>query len=1066
MKPDTSESGTFERALELFAEACDRPADERDAFVRERAAGDGLLLQHTLQLLAGDTHPSAFLDGGSAPVAARLLPTSLIDDGRTAFPERIGPYRILRPIGEGSMGIVFEAEQDHPRRRVALKLLRTNLTRPDRARRFQREIDVLARLDHPGIARIYGAGVAEDGLPYFAMELVDGETLTQHARSRRLGLAEQLRLVAKLCDALEHAHQRGVVHRDLKPANVLVDASGAPKVLDFGIASAESDEMPGATLMTEAGTVLGTLSYMSPEQARADGRPVDQRSDVYSLGVLLYELVTGSLPLPLDGLPIHEALRVLVEDDAPPLPTHRRSLRGDLETIVQRALEKEPNRRYPSAQALAADLRCCLANEPIAARPATTFYRASKFVRRHRGLVVGVSAAFAVLVVATVLLAWQARRATDASALAKEEARRAQLQTYLAAIQGAEAALAIGDGNTAASLLESAPDAHRGWEWLQLQARLDNSARVLPLRVPALALGNGAAGAVLCLLEDGDLLELTGALDEARPARRLHGAPFVLAALSRDGSAAATANSAGEVVLHDLIAGTSAPCGVVGALTHLAVADGARGFGALNRSHVVLFGKPGGGSPLTAPWRGRYGVAFAPDGERLLSGSFAGQVLEWLPGTNDEVELYRGDPSDVRWVASSDDGQRLAAGHLDRRVFVFERGAGDQPIGPFVGNSGVLHGVELSKDGQHLASFGGDGLLRVWDLTAPGTTEWFLGHRGGFVGAVFGPEGDRLVSVGSDRTLRLWLRGDDHRSRVLRGHSSWVYPALFAPDGERIFSGAWDGAVRVWDGNRGEPRGVLAQFAAEQPVLALALSPDGNLLAVARKDGHTLLLDAESGELVCELPTNAPRSTEALAFDAAGRRLAAFRYDGYFHQSVGRVALFDVEQRTQISDCNVPSTGLGGLVFDRTRDRFLLATSGHVSAFAAEDGAELHRVAAPAGGASVAVSPDGKSFATGHAGGLIALWDPDRMESTAELPGHHGVVYALAFHPDGSRLASGARDGQISIWDMSDGTRVARLVGHTNYVYSLAFSPDGSRLVSGSGDGTLRLWDTLPRHQR
>ncbi|MBI1380495.1 MAG: protein kinase [Planctomycetaceae bacterium] len=1064
--PDAGDSETFERAGALFAEACELPEVDRVAFARERAAGDAALLAQVLQLLEGDQRGFGYLDAGAAPLAARLLHAKSFEEAPTAAPDRIGPYRIVRPIGEGSMGLVFEAEQEHPRRHVALKLLRTNPMRPDRARRFQREIDVLARLDHPGIARIFGAGVSDDGLPYFAMELVEGDTLTQHVRATRPALEEQLHLVAQLCDALEHAHQRGIVHRDLKPANVLVDGSGAPKVLDFGIASAAADGRSDGTLMTEAGTVLGTLSYMSPEQARADGRAVDRRSDVYSLGVLLYELVTGVLPLPLDGMPIHEALRTLVEDDVPPLSAHRRDLGRDLETIVQRALEKDPNRRYPSAAAFAADLRHWMANEPIAARPATTFYRASKFVRRHRGLVVGVSAAFVVLVVATVLLAWQAQRATEASQRAREEARRAQFQTYLAAIQGAEAALAIGDLGTASALLASAPADRRGWEWRQLLARLDTSARVEHLPAAALALRTRGDGAVLALLADGSLLAFSDDLAEQRVERELEGAPFVLAALSPKGSAAVTADAAGQLVLHDLVAHTSTSEGAIEGLIQLAVADGAAAFGALTRSKVAYFGVRGGGGPTQTPWLGRHGLAFAPDGDRLLAGSPFGEVLEWSHTTQGERRLFGGDPSDIRWLASSVDGERMAAGHLDRRVFVFDRDGSTAPLGPFLGNVGQLEGIELSSDGRHLATAGGDGLVRAFDLLAPGSTEWFVGQGGEFAGLAFGAAGDRLLSIGSDRTLRLWLRGDDHRSSVLRGHGSWVYPVVFAPDGEQIFSGAWDASVRRWGGARGEARGVLHQLDDEQAVLSLALSPDGKLLAVGRRHGQPLLLDAATGELLAELSTPLPHTTEALAFDNTGRRLAAFRFDGRVHSAAGRMALFDVRERRLLADCELSSDGRGPVRFAPSGGRLFVLASAHLVVYDAEDGRELARVPAERGGASLAFSDDGSLLASGHASGRIALWDPESLEERGELRGHRGVVYALAFHPDESRLASGARDGQILLWDMSDGTRVARLVGHTNYVYSLAFSPDGSRLVSGSGDGTLRLWDTVPRHQR
>jgi predicted Ser/Thr protein kinase len=308
-----------------------------------------------------------------------------------ALPERIGSYRVVRLLGRGGMGVVFEAEQESPSRRVAVKVLRMGLESPALRARFAHEALLLARLQHPGIAQIYEAGSATVGgeeLPFFAMELVRGVPVTQFAHENRLGLRARLELLACIADAVQHAHQKGVIHRDLKPSNVLIDGAGRPKLLDFGVARATGAELH-VTRHTRLGQIVGTLAYMSPEQASGDPDDVDTRSDVYSLGVIAHELLAGELPYSVDGLRLADAVRVIT--DRPPirLGVCDRALRGDVETVVLTALAKEKDRRYASAAGFAADLRRSLDDEPIAARAPTAWYTLRKFARRNRALVIG-----------------------------------------------------------------------------------------------------------------------------------------------------------------------------------------------------------------------------------------------------------------------------------------------------------------------------------------------------------------------------------------------------------------------------------------------------------------------------------------------------------------------------------------------------------------------------------------------------------------------------------------------------------------------------------------------------
>jgi tetratricopeptide (TPR) repeat protein len=347
------------------------------------------------------------------------------------LPQRIGQYRIVRLLGEGGMGAVYVAEQDNPRRQVALKVLRNDFASGEALKRFAYEAQLLARLQHSGIAQIFEAGTFESSRgsqPYFAMELIDGVRLDEYASTHNPALAQRVELLAKICDAVEHAHQRSVIHRDLKPGNILVDTAGQPKILDFGVARATDADLQLTTAHTEVGQILGTLPYMSPEQVSGNPDAVDTRSDVYALGVIAYQLLSGALPYDLGGLPLWEAVNVIRSVEPSRLSSTSRHLRGDLETIVGKALEKDKARRYGSASELAADLRRYVHNEPITARQPSALYQLRKFTARHRALVGGVGAVFAAVLVGLVVslsLYTQAERARSEASDQQLEAEQA-----------------------------------------------------------------------------------------------------------------------------------------------------------------------------------------------------------------------------------------------------------------------------------------------------------------------------------------------------------------------------------------------------------------------------------------------------------------------------------------------------------------------------------------------------------------------------------------------------------------------------------------------------------------
>ena len=408
------------RVKELFNEAIERPPTERAAFL-DAACGDDTEVRKRVDrlLLMLDEEPD-FLKS-PPPTADHGAQDNAATDGTGALTgTRIGHYELTRVIAAGGMGTVYEAIQENPHRTVAVKVMRRGIASKSALRRFEYESQILARLRHPAIAQVHEAGTYDDGgggVPYFVMEYVpDARPITDYVKHRKLGTRDRLELFTTVCEAVHHGHQRGIIHRDLKPANILIDALGQPKIIDFGVARATDSDVALTTLQTDMGELIGTLQYMSPEQCRADPDDLDTRSDVYALGVVLYELLCEQLPYDVTHAPVPEAVRVIREENPTRPSTINKTLRGDVETILLKALAKERDRRYQSASDLAGDITRYLRHEPIEARPPSAIYQFRKFARRHRGLVAGVLAVLAVTVLgssAATVLIWQEQARTQ-----------------------------------------------------------------------------------------------------------------------------------------------------------------------------------------------------------------------------------------------------------------------------------------------------------------------------------------------------------------------------------------------------------------------------------------------------------------------------------------------------------------------------------------------------------------------------------------------------------------------------------------------------------------------------
>ncbi|MHC4217102.1 MAG: serine/threonine protein kinase [Planctomycetota bacterium] len=441
-------TGQFKRMEELFDAAVDLPPEQRHAFLQQACAGDVNLLRHVQRLLGFAERDIGVvgLDDASRDAAGTVIKR---EPGLTEAPgTQIGPYRIVRLIGEGGFGAVYEAEQEQPvRRRVALKIIKLGMDTRQVIARFEAERQALALMDHAGIARVFEAGATETGRPYFVMELVEGVAITEHCNRTHLSPRERLELFMLVCDAVQHAHQKGIIHRDLKPSNILVtdrDGEPIPKVIDFGIAKATRQRLTEKTLCTESGQLIGTPAYMSPEQAETGDTDIDTRSDIYSLGALLYELLTGTTPFDaqtFERLPYPEIQRIIREQD-PPTPSTRvsglgedlvdvarernleagslpRLLRGDLDWIVMRSLDKDRDRRYPTTSELAADIGRYLHHEPVLAGPPGAAYRIRKFARRHRVAVFSAAGITLALTIGVAGVVWGLVRALRAERIAR-----------------------------------------------------------------------------------------------------------------------------------------------------------------------------------------------------------------------------------------------------------------------------------------------------------------------------------------------------------------------------------------------------------------------------------------------------------------------------------------------------------------------------------------------------------------------------------------------------------------------------------------------------------------------
>jgi eukaryotic-like serine/threonine-protein kinase len=1042
----------------IFLEALDcKGVDEVRRFLDQACGTDPALRARVEELLRAHQDAGAFLGRAEQQEATRDQP----------FVERpgtiIGPYKLLEQIGEGGFGLVFMAEQQQPvRRKVAVKVLKPGMDTRQVIARFEAERQALALMDHSNIARVLDAGETSSGRPHFVMELVKGVPITEYCDQNRLTTRERLALFTHVCHAVQHAHHKGIIHRDLKPSNVMVTLhDGAPvvKVIDFGIAKALGQQLTDKTLFTGFAQMVGTPMYMSPEQAQLSGLDIDTRSDIYSLGVLLYELLAGVTPF--DGERMRTAgydeMRRIIREEDPPSPSTRlstlgqaaatvsaerksdpkrlcRLLRGELDWIVMKAIEKDRNRRYETANELARDVDRYLHDEPVRACPPTRLYRACKFVRRHKAAVLITSATclaplvgMAILAASNVAIGQEQERTSNALAAetrAKiglgESLKRERLDSYFQRIARAEREWSINNLTRAEQLLEECPADLRGWEWHYLRR---------------LRLGN-----------------LT---------RLRHNGPAISVAISPDGRWLASGDTRGIVKLWDTITWKEVHSldAHAGQVNGLSFSPDGRRLASASLDKTVRVWDIGTWKQLTT-FREHGEVdclAFSPDGHRLAWAGADNTVRIWNATDGGRVVDLTGHLDAIFRLSFSPDGGRLATASLDRTVKVWDVARCREQL-TFRGHKRMVLGLAFSPDGRQIASADGtlwksdDGVVKLWDAATGEERLALRGHLGEISAVAFSPDGRRLASGGADQTLRLWDVLTGREALIMRGHSDMIWNLTFSSDGRRLASTSMDHTVTVWDAYPLEQktgRELLSLTAQSGAVFrGVVFSPDGRRLASAGTDNTVRIWEAGTWKEILVLSGHTD-DVASVAMSADSRHIAS---------SSGReLIIWDAE--TGERQVSVPGS-FRSTAYSPDGKSIASALEFEVRIKDARTGREIRALHGHESFVlDVAFSPDGQSLASASSDMTVKIWDAETGRSKRTLSGHSGRVCALAFSPDGDRLATASLDRTIKVWDLPTGTEMLTLRDPTGGVLGVTYSPDGKRLAWANMDGTLKVWD-------
>ena len=945
-----------------------------------------------------------------------IFPLSPPGDGRLPHVAPAVPvipgYEVTEILGRGGMGVVYKARHLKLNRTVAIKMLLAGAyAGPHELTRFTRESEAVAALRHEHIVQVYDVGDL-DGRSYFTMEFMEGGSLAEQLAGEPQPAAQAAALMVKLARAVQAAHDGGIVHRDLKPANVLLTADGTPKIADFGVARSSETE----TSLTASDGRVGTPSYMAPEQATGTAGGAGRAADIYSLGAILYEMLTGRPPF--HGATSVETLWQAAHHEAVPPIRLVPKVPRDLDTICLKCLDKDPAKRYATAGELADDLERFLRNEPVRARPVGRVEHLHRWVLRHKSL----AAALAVVIILLLLLvagslisAAYFQRSEHAQRNASAAmGRLANEKSRLASEKERETEKAVHAERREAGLREEAEkqgtELRRNLYFAQMnlagQAALAPSGigrvqeRLAPWEYDRPDLRNWE-WYYLSSLAHRDLLTIT------------QGHPVVQVAWSPDDRKLALA-AGNEVKLWD-------------------ASDGAE---------LVLHPFQHGNAVTAIAWR--------YDGARLASSSVDGSVKIWDTKAGIETQAFRGHKGGVFCTAWSPDGTRLASGGEDHTVQIWNAETGNV-IHVLRGHEQLVSSLAWSPDGKRLASCGHDATARIWDADAGTELLAFRGHANWVNQVAWSPDGARVASCSNDQTTKIWDPRNGSEFQTLRGHCLEVQSIAWNSGGDKLATCGDDQTIKVWHASGGPEQFTLRGHT--QPIHSIAWNRAATRLASASSDGTVKIWDANTGSETRSLRGHTqPVNSIAWRFD--GSQIASASTDG-------AAKIWDVTSGRELLTLRHKEGRV--LAAAWTADGTRLATSGTdltVRTWDAAHGVELNALHGHTGGVcAVAWNPDGRRLASAGNDLIVRIWDTAAARELHECHGHEGLVYSIDWSPDGTHLASASADFSVRIWDGATGAQVMKLSGHVAHVNSVAWSPDGHWLASASSDQTVCIWE-------